>query len=98
MFKKAVLVVLQALLFLLLFGLGTLALPFLPQIPVWEVQTSPGRAFVLDGLFLTLAVYLVILIIEGARKRLRGPGALTTLALLLALALGLAMKFGFRSV
>ena len=97
-FKKAILVVLQTLLFLILFGAGTLALPFVPQVPVWQVQTSPGRAFVLDGLFLTLAVYVLILAVEAARKRLRGPGGLTTLSLVLALALGLAMKFGFKSL
>jgi hypothetical protein len=98
LFKKAILVVLQTLLFLVLFGAGTLALPFMPQVPVWQVQTSPGRAFVLDGLVLTLVVYVLIVAIEAARKRLRGPGGLTTLSLILALALGLAMKIGFRSL
>lgn len=98
MFKKAILVVLQTLFFLVLFGAGTLALPFLPQVPVWQVQTSPGRAFVLDGLLLTIVVYLLILGAEAARKRLRGPGGLTTLSLILALALGLAMKIGFKSL
>ncbi len=98
MFKKAILVVLQTLLFLLLFGAGTLALPFLPSVPVWQVQTGPGRAFVLDGLVLALLAYLVIIALEAARRRVRGPGSLTTLSLVLALALGLAMKFGFRSL
>lgn len=98
MFKKAVLVVLQALLFLFLFGAGTLALPFLPQVPVWQVQTAPGRVFVLNGLLLMLLVYVLILALEAARRRLRGAGSLTTLALVLALVLGLAMKFGFKSV
>ena len=98
MFTKAILVVLQALLFLVLFGAGTLLLPFVPSVPVWQVQTSPGRAFVLDGLVLTLIGYLIILAIEAATKRVRGPGGLTTLALVLALALGLAMKFGFKSL
>ena len=98
MFTKAILVVLQTLLFLVLFGAGTLALPFLPQVPVWQVQTSPGRVFVMDGLLLALLAYILILLIEAARKRLRGPGGLTTLSLVLALALGLAMKFGFKSV
>ena len=98
MFKKAILVVLQALLFLLLFGAGTLLLPFFPSLPVWQVQTGPGHAFVLDGLLLTVLVYVLVLALEAARKRLRGPGGLTTLAFVLALALGLAMKIGFKSV
>ncbi|HLI76903.1 MAG TPA: hypothetical protein VKV02_08150 [Acidobacteriaceae bacterium] len=99
MFKKAILVVLQTLLFIILFAVGS----FLPALPsfrsfYWQVQTSPGRVFVLDGLLLTLLVYLLIVAVEAARRRLRGAGALTTLALVLALALGLAMKIGFKSI
>ena len=99
MFQKAIFVVLQTLLFLVLFAVGS----FLPALPsfrsfYWQMQTGPGRIFVLDGLFLTLIVYLVILALEAARRRLRGPGSLTTLSLVLALALGLAMKFGFKSL
>lgn len=98
MFTKAVLVVLQTLLFLLLFAAGSFLLPFFPSVPAWQIQTGPGRAFVLDGAVLAVVVYLLILLIEAARKRLRGPGGLTTLSLVLALALGFAMKFGFRSL
>ena len=99
MFKKAILVVLQTLLFLILFAAGS----FLPALPsfrslYWQIHAGPGRVFVLDGLLLTLLVYLFILLIEAARRRLRGPGGLTTLSLVLALALGLAMKFGFKSI
>ncbi len=98
MFKKAILVVLQTLLFLLLMTAGA----FLPALPsfrslYWPVQTAPGRVFVLDGLILTLLVYLLIVAIEAARRRLRGAGGLTTLALILALVLGLTMKIGFKS-
>lgn len=97
MLVKAILVVLQTLLFLLLFGVGSF-LPAFTAFPDWQVHTGPNRAFVLDGVLLAVAVYLLILLIEAVRKRLRGPGGLTTLALLLALALGFAMKFGFKSV
>lgn len=99
MFKKAILVVLQASLFLFLMTAGA----FLPALPsfsslYWPVQTAPGRVFVLDGLILTLIVYLLILAVEAVRRRLRGAGGLTTLALVLALVLGLAMKIGFKSI
>ena len=99
MFKKAILVVLQTLLFLILFAAGS----FLPALPsfrslYWQIQTGPHRVFVVDGLLLTLAVYLLILLVEAARRRLRGPGGLTTLSLVLALVLGVAMKFGFKSI
>ena len=94
---KAISVVLQALLFLLLFAAGSFLLPFFPSIPIWEKQIAPHRFFVWDGLVLAVFVYVIILAIEAARRRLRGPGGLTTLALVLALALGLAMKFGFKT-
>ena len=92
---RAVLVVLQTLLFLLLFGIGSF-LPVFTPMPLWQVQTAPHRFFVLNGLLLMVAVYLLVLVVEAARKRLRGPGGMTTLALVLALALGLAMRFGFK--
>ncbi len=93
---KAILVVLQTLLFLLLFGVGSF-LPVFSPVPTWQVQTGPSRFFVMDGLVLTAVVYVVILLAETVRKRLRGGGGLTTLAFLLAVALGLAMRFGFKS-
>ena len=95
---KAVLVVLQTLLFLLIFAAGSFLLPFFPALPVWQVQAGPHRFFVLDGIVFAIAVYLLIVLIEAARKRLRGAAGLTTLALLLALILGFAMNFGFKSV
>ncbi len=99
MFKKAILVVLQTLLFLFLMTAGA----FLPALPTFrsfyrQVQTAPGRVFVLDGPILTLLVYGILLAVAAGRKRLRGAGGLTTLALLLALVLALAMKIGFKSV
>ena len=96
MMKKAVLVVLQTLLFLILFGAGSF-LPIFTSMPTWQVQTDPHRYFVLNGVLIAAVVYLLILLVEIARKRLRGPGGLTTLAFFLALALGLAMKFGFKA-
>ena len=96
--RKAILVVVQTLLCLILLGAVTLLLPFLPSVPVWQVETGRGRAFVLDGLLLSVVVYLLIVLFEAARKRIRGAGGLTTLALVLALALGLAMKIGFKSI
>ena len=93
---KAMLVVLQALLFLLLFFIGSF-LPLFSPVPTWQVQTGPGRFFVMDGLVLTAVVYSLILLVEIARKQWRRGGGLTTLAFFLAIALGLAMRFGFKS-
>ena len=99
MFKRASLVVLQTVLFLFLLTAGA----FLPALPTfsslyWQVQTAPGRVYVLDGLMLAVLVYVLIVAVEAARGRLRGSGGLTTLSLILALVLGLAMKIGFKSL
>lgn len=96
MVTKALVVVLQTILFLILFGAGSF-LPIFTSLPIWQVQTGTHRFFVLDGLYLALTAYFVILLAEAVRKRLRGPGGLTTLSLALAITLGLAMKFGFKS-
>jgi hypothetical protein len=98
-FKKALFVVLQTLLFLLLFAAGS----FLPALPSFrslylQVQTGPNRVFVLDGLILAVLAYLLIVLIEAARRRLRESGGRTTLALAIAVVLGLALKLGFKSV
>ena len=93
-FKKALSVTLQTLLFLAVFLLGSL-LPALGRLPMWRVALSPTRFFVLDGLLLLALTFLVALAVELGTKRLRGAWVLSTLALVLALALGLAMKFPF---
>lgn len=97
MAQKAVLVVLQTLLFVVLFAVGSFLPAVSPSVPTWQVVTGPGRAFVFDGLLLALLAYVLILGLEAARRAVRGPGALTTLSFVLALALGFAMKLGFRS-
>ena len=97
MVVKVLLFVLQTILFLLVFALGSVFLPFLPSLPVLQTVTSPGHAFVYDGLLLALVLWLLILLIEAVRRRLREAGPLTTAALALALLLGLAMRFGFKS-
>ena len=93
---RAVSVVLQTMLFLLLYGIGSF-LPAFGLMPPWQAQTGPHRFFVWNGLFLALVAFLLILLIQTVRKRLRGTAGLTTLAFALALALGLAMKLGFKT-
>ena len=65
------------------------------HLPVWTVDLSPRRYFVLDGLLFMLAIYLLFLVIGAARRRLASVAVTSTTAVVLALALGLAMKFGF---
>ena len=94
--KRAVWVVVQMVLFLVVFLVGSL-LPAAHVLPMLSVSAGAGRVFVLDGLLLMLATYVLILLIGLARKRLHSSWWTPTLALVLALALGLAMKFGFMS-
>jgi hypothetical protein len=95
--KRVLSILFQFLLYLVVFGVGSL-LPGANVLPTWSISTGPGRLFVYDGLLLMLLVYLVMLLIAAARKRL--PLALpnATIAMVLALVIGLLMKFGFKSV
>ena len=92
--KKAVLTILKFFLFLIVFGLGSLFPPFHFE---HVLIATPGvtRIFVADGLLLMLALYVLIILVEVMRKRLRTAAPWTTLAVILATVLGLMMKFGF---
>jgi hypothetical protein len=92
--KKIIFTVLQLILFLLVFFVGSILPPFhLEHVLI----ATPGftRIFIADGLLLMLIVYALILIIEGLRKRLRTAAPWSTLAVILATVFGLMMKFGF---
>jgi hypothetical protein len=86
--------ILQFILFLIVFFAGSL-------FPLFHIEhilsTGPAgtRVFVADGLFLMLALFIIILLIEALRKRLVTSGRWTAVAFILAAVLGLAMKFGF---
>jgi type IV secretory pathway VirB2 component (pilin) len=92
--KKVILTIFQFVLFLIVFG----AASFFPPFHFERVLiVTPGftRIFVADGLLLMLALYVLIIFVEVMRKRLRTAVPWTTLAVILAAALGLMMKFGF---
>jgi hypothetical protein len=94
--KRVLSVVLQFILYLLLFAAGSF-LPALNILPTLSISTGPGRVFVYDGLLLMFAIYILILLIAAARKRIQFAWPNATVALVLALVIGLAMKFGFKS-
>lgn len=93
MFRKAILVVLETLLLFAAFGTGSF-LPVFGVLPMWRVGVSPAHWLVVDGLVLMLAVFFIILGIAAALRRFRPAVSLSALSLVLALALGFAMKFG----
>ena len=92
--KKVILTILQFALFFIVFGVGSLFPPFHFE---HVLIATPGvtRIFVADGLLLMFALYVLIVLVEVLRKRLRTSAPWTTLAVILAAVLGLMMKFGF---
>jgi hypothetical protein len=95
--KKALLVVVQFLVFFMVFLAGSLLDPFKMRWFVSHPSPEATRFFVPDGLILMVLLYIVILAAEVARRRLRGPGVLTSVAFVVALALGLLSKFGWAT-
>src|SRR5712675_1142021 len=95
--KKVILAILQFILFLIVFGAGSLFPPFHFE---HVLIVTPGftRIFVADGLLLMFALYVLIILVEVMRKRLRTAAPWTTLAVILATVLGLMMKFGFKTL
>ena len=92
--KKVAFAVLQLTLFLIVFFVGSIFPPFHFE---HVLIATPGatRVFIADGLLLTLALYIVIVLVQVLSKRLRIATPWTTLAFVLAIVFGLMMKFGF---
>ena len=98
MIKNVIFAVIQCVLFLIVCFLG-IALPALHMIPSFITTMADGtRGFEWDGVFFMLALLLVILGIEAARKRLRAAAPWTFLALLLAGIVEFALKVGVRDL
>ena len=95
--KNVVLTILQLILFLIVFFVGSLLPPFHFE---HVLIATPGitRIFVADGLVLAFVLFVLIVILEAARKRLRVAAPWTSLAFLLAVVFGLMMKFGFKTM
>jgi hypothetical protein len=91
--KKAILLILQFFLFLGIFLVGSFLHPFRFQWFLTHPTITSTHYFVPDGLLIMLALFAVILIGELLAKRLRAV-TLTTVAVLLALVVGLAARFG----
>jgi hypothetical protein len=92
--KNAVFTVLKLILFLFIFFIGSIFPPFHFE---HILIATPGttRIFIADGLLLMLALYVLLVIVETLRKRVRTATPWTTLAFVLAIVFGLMMKFGF---
>ena len=95
--KNVFVALLQFVLFLLVF----IVFSFKPVMNLQQVigPTPDGtRVFIWDGLLLSAVLYLTILGIEAARKRIAQAGVWTTVAFVLSTAAGLAIKLGFKTI
>ncbi len=93
MIKNVFFALLQFVLFFLVFGAGSFFPPFHLE---HVLGTTPDgtRIFIWDGVLLKLLLFVVILLIEALRKRVRSAAPWTVLALVLAGIAGYAAKFG----
>ncbi len=96
--KNVLFVVVEFLLFLVVFFLGSVILPGAGVLPVMSTAAGAGKIFVYDGVLLLLALYVFFLLVAVLRKRIFIAWQNPTIAAVLALVLGLLMKFGFKSV
>lgn len=68
--------------------------------PHWFVShpsLTSTRYFVPSGLFLATILWLIVLGIEAAAKKIRTAGIWTSVAFILALIVGLVAKFGWAT-
>jgi hypothetical protein len=94
--KKALLTLLQFVLFSLIYVAGVV-FATLHMIPSHVQTWADGTKFEWDGVLLMLALFVVILVIEALSKRLRSAASWTTLALVLAALVELVVKFGLMT-
>jgi hypothetical protein len=94
MTKKILFPILQFLLFLVLFGVGSFLHPFNLH---WATRTAPSGAtsfFIPDGLLLAVGLFLAIVIVQAIRKRSCAT-RWTVIAFVLAVGAGYAIRLGF---
>ena len=92
--KKAIIIILQFFLFLIVFGAFSLFPPFHIE-HVLSTTPTGTRIFIADGLLIAFVVYLLMVLIELLMKRLRVSAPWTTIAFVFAAIVGFMMKFGF---
>lgn len=93
--KIALATLLQFILYLFVFFVGSLLYhPFHVEstLPMRELHT---RSFIWDGVLMMLIVYVLVLTIEAASRRLKAQAIPSTIALILASLAGYALRLGF---
>jgi len=80
--------------FIVVFFGGSLLDPFHMKWFISHPTLTSSRYFVPDGLILMVLLYIVIVGVEAAAKKLRTAGLWTTVTFAIALVVGLLAKFG----
>jgi hypothetical protein len=93
--KKIIGAILQFLLFLFAFTIGSFAHPFNLHWGLTVTTPTTTRYFVADGLILMTVLFVLILLIEALTKRLRLLALWTTCAFVFATIVGFVIKLGF---
>ena len=91
--KKILSLVLQSLLLLFCCAAGSFLRPFHLQ-QVTRASPTLTYVFVWDGFVVMFLVYLLLIAIEAMTKRIRTAFPITTLALVVATVLSVAIKLG----
>jgi hypothetical protein len=92
--KNVLFATLQFVLFFGAFFVGSFLPPFHME-HVVSVTPDGTRVFIMDGLVIMIVLFVIILLIEAVRKRIRIAGVWTTIAFVLAALAGFAAKLGF---
>ena len=95
--KKAVFVVLEMVLFFVVYAVGCL-LPGANKLPEWTMRLASGKLFVWDGLVLLFAVFVLVVLVQAVRKRLATGWQTPVLALVLTLLLLAATSFPLAKI
>lgn len=88
-------ILLQFVLFLVIFLAGSLRNPFHMRWGLTSTTSTGTRYFAPDGLLLAIALWAVILVIAALKKKLPSAALTSTIALVLAIVVGLRAGFGF---
>lgn len=69
-----------------------------PMIPLWKFHINPSLDYIANGLIFASILFLLILLFEALRRRLRPWALLTTLAFVLAFIASIVVKSGFLPI
>ena len=97
LFKKAMFVVLEMILFFVVYAVGSI-LPGANKLPEWSTHLASGKLFVWDGVVMMLGLFVLIVLVQAVRKRLATGWQTPVLALVLTLLFLAATSFPLAKI